>query len=229
MLSYYDGEKFMKQHVLSMLNIEDDSIPFTTTSGCIANYRTVLDVLLLNGVSRSLFIPRPSDNRLKECIFRSKLSYDEYRLLNYRSATLNFGGLLEDFYLHPHHSCFFIDLGSHYPTGCTLEMPHWMELLDCCKQRNSILWFNLANGGLTKNTFKEDLQPVQTCIELEIPCILSIDFTNSLSVRGSGLGCIAAFVGKVEQSGLMAGMTASSQDLAMYSMLFSNPELEEKW
>lgn len=212
-----------------MIGISDSNVPFISTNGAIGNYRTVLDILFLNGISRALHIPRPSDNRLKECIFRSRIAYDEYRWMNYRSSSLHFGGFVEDVYLRPLHSCFFVDLGVHYPSGCFLEAPHWRELFGVCKQRDSLLWLNMGWGGLGNHSFKEDIQPIQECIEMGIPAILSIDFTNSLGLHGDGFGCIMALNEKVQLNGLLSGMQSSMQNVAMYFELFSNQDSERKW
>lgn len=219
----------MKKEVFMLLGVNDMSIPFVSTSGCISNYRTILDAMFLSGLSRSVIIPRPSDNRLKECIFRSKISYDEYRYLNYRSGGLNFGGMLEDFYLNSYHSCFFVDLGIQYPTGCIIRDNHWRELLDCCKQHHLLLWLNLQNGGLGEKSLQEDLQPVRECIQNEIGCILSIDFSGSLGLQRNGIGCVVAFVDKVDPSLLYSGFQSSVYCLDRFYSLFSEDDSRLRW
>lgn len=219
----------MKKEVFMLLGVKDMSIPFVSTSGCISNYRTILDAMFLNGWSRSVSIPRPSDNRLKESIFRSRISYDEYRYLNYRSGGLNFGGMLEDFYLNSYHSCFFIELGIQYPTGCVIRDNHWRELLDCCKQHHLLLWLNLQNGGLGEKRFQEELQPVRECIENGVECILSIDFSRSLGLQNNGIGCVVAFVDKADPSLLYSGFQSSVYCLEKFYSLFSDDDSRFRW
>ena len=228
--SYYEYENNLKKSILKELGMVDEqNIPFVITSGCIANYRTVLDSLFLNGFARNVFIPKPSDNQLKECIFRSKLSYDEYHYLNYITGALNFGAMLEDFYLCSHHSTFYVDLNTQYPSGCTLHQNHWKELLACCKEREYLVWFNLANGNLGEVSFTESLLPVKNCISQGIDCFLSIDFTNSLSLQQEGIGCVFAFPKKAEQSILMNGLDCSKRNLAICSTLLTDETLRKEW
>ena len=225
-LGYFLGDELYKS-IASRLT-------FIPTSGEKMNHFLASNVITTCGLFTRVFIPYPFPPQFQRVLRIHRIKSNDYRYVDYRTGHLNFGGMLEDFYLCPHHSCFVLSVPGCYPTGLCLCDSEWEEILKCCAEHQHVIWFIASHLGLRSGNGYVDFAPIRECIKLHIDCMVSLDLESSLMIPGAGVASLFVVRGEDgNRSRLVdiAGMfdQATTRGMQLCSSLFSESSKIRQW
>ena len=225
-LQYYLGEGLYKSLA--------DRLLFLPTAGVKTNSIVTSVLLATSGYYSRVYIPYPFNLRFEQTLRLNRIKSSDYRYVNYRTGSLNFAGMLEDFYLCPNESCFIINVPGCYPTGLCLQEAEWNEIWKCCVDNHHFVWFNVSHLGLRSGNGFVDFSPIRECIKLNIDCIVSLDLESSLMLPGLGTSAVVVVSGEKNESDFLAPMKDLFEGASLYGMrlcssFFGDENKVEQW
>ncbi|PVZ97068.1 hypothetical protein BB558_000797 [Smittium angustum] len=191
------------------------------------------------GKDTKIFVPKPTwGNHIT--VFRDAgLSVSDYKYLDSKTNTLDIAGVLEDFSKMPKGSVVLLHGCAHNPTGVDPSPEQWKQILEVCKQRELIPFFDLAYQGFASGNPEKDAYSLRLFTDAGMPVILAQSYAKNMGLYGERVGAIS-FVCKdeAEKQNVLSQMkilirplysNPPSNGVRIASKILNDPELNSLW
>eukprot|EP00462_Mataza_sp_D1_P004304 CAMPEP_0175105546 /NCGR_PEP_ID=MMETSP0086_2-20121207/10533_1 /TAXON_ID=136419 /ORGANISM="Unknown Unknown, Strain D1" /LENGTH=410 /DNA_ID=CAMNT_0016381441 /DNA_START=87 /DNA_END=1319 /DNA_ORIENTATION=+ len=162
-----------------------------------------------------------------------------YRYWNAEGRNLDLAGMLEDISNAPEGSMIMLHAAAHNPTGVDPTHEQWDQILQVCKQRNHICWFDSAYQGFATGDLDKDAYALRKFADAGCPIIVSQSFAKNFGLYGERVGTLSVVC---ESKDEVANVTSQLDVIIrnLYSnppkhganivrTVLSNPELYQEW
>ena len=123
--------------------------------------------------------------------------------------------------------------------GCDPTNDQWKGLLDVCKQKNFVVFFDMAYQGYTSGDCEKDNYAVRLFTEAGIPIIVAQSFAKNFGLYGQRVGALSFVCSDADekervlsQLKLVIRPMYSNPPVAgarIVDTVLSNPELKALW
>lgn len=189
--------------------------------------------------SPSVYLPNPTWPNHNNIFTDSGLPLKQYRYYDPKTKGLDFKGLSEDLSSAPSGSVVLFHACAHNPTGVDPTHEQWKNILDLCKNKNHVVFFDMAYQGYTSGNCDEDAYAVRLFESAGFPIITAQSFAKNFGLYGQRVGALSFICSDpdekarvVSQLKVIARPMYSNPPLAgarIVDTILSRPELKKLW
>jgi aspartate/tyrosine/aromatic aminotransferase len=165
-----------------------------------------------------VYISSPTWGTHNSIMDHSGLQHKPYRYWNAEGRNLNLEGMLADISAAEEGSIILLHAAAHNPTGVDPKAEEWEQILEVCKQRNHICWFDSAYQGFATGDLEKDALPLRRFADSGLNVMCSQSFAKNFGLYGERVGTLSVVCSSPE----VVAATMSQLDVIVRN-LYSNP------
>jgi aspartate/tyrosine/aromatic aminotransferase len=104
----------------------------------------------------TVYVSNPTWGTHNSIMQHAEIPYKPYRYWDATNRCLNLAGMLEDIGNAPDGSVMLLHAAAHNPTGVDPTKEDWQKILEVCKAKNHICWFDSAYQGFATGDLEKD-------------------------------------------------------------------------
>jgi aspartate aminotransferase len=169
----------------------------------------------------SMLLPEPTWGNHRAVLLDSGFAPDGVRTYRYwdaKNRTLDFEGMCEDLRAAPEGTAVLLHACAHNPTGQDPTEAQWAEISAVCRERNHIVFFDMAYQGFASGDLDRDAAALRSFARDGIPLVLSQSFAKNLGLYGERTGAL-----HVVTAGAAEAEAVDSQLKLIVRPMYSNP------
>jgi aspartate/tyrosine/aromatic aminotransferase len=167
---------------------------------------------------RAVYVSTPTWGTHNSIMAHAGVDVGAYRYWNAEGRNLDIAGMLEDIKNAPEGSLIMLHAAAHNPTGVDPTREQWGQIMEVCKQRNHICWFDSAYQGFATGDLEVDAYALRMFAENGFDIIVSQSFAKNFGLYGERTGTLSVVCGNSDE---VANVT--SQLDVLIRNLYSNP------
>lgn len=167
---------------------------------------------------KSVFISSPTWGTHNSIMDHAGVNYESYRYWDAENRNLNLAGMLEDLSAAPEGSIILLHAAAHNPTGVDPTKEQWDQIMEVCKQRNHVCWFDSAYQGFATGCLEKDAYALRKFADEGLPLFVSQSFAKNFGLYGERVGTFNLTCGSQETV-----KNVMSQFDIIIRNLYSNP------
>lgn len=144
--------------------------------------------------------------------------YGPYRYWNAAGRDLDLAGMLADIGDAPDGSVMLLHAAAHNPTGVDPTKEQWDQIMELCKQKKHLCWFDSAYQGFATGDLEIDAYAMRKFADSGLPLLLSQSFAKNFGLYGERIGTFSVVCGAPQQ----VTSVMSQLDIIIRN-LYSNP------
>jgi len=190
-----------------------------TLSGT-GSLRIVANFLARFYPTKEIYTPTPTwGNHIN--VFRDAgLTNKSYRYFDKNTNWLDFDGMLEDIDKAPPRSIIVFHACAHNPTGVDPSFAQWGMLSHICKNRNHLVFFDLAYQGFASGDPERDASPIRLFVKEGHDIIISQSYAKNFGLYGHRVGALHVICKDIKEA-----EAVESQFKILIRPIYSNPPL----
>merc|ERR1712070_1166991 len=142
----------------------------------------------------------------------------QYRYWDAENRNLNLDGMLEDITSAPDGSIIMLHAAAHNPTGVDPTQEQWDKIMEVCRTRGHICWFDSAYQGFATGCLEKDAYALRKFADEGMPLFVSQSFAKNFGLYGERVGTFSLTCGTPD-----AVKNVMSQMDIIIRNLYSNP------
>jgi len=146
----------------------------------------------------SVYISSPTWGTHNSIMDQAGVPYKPYRYWNAEGRDLDLGGMLADIKDAPEGSIILLHAAAHNPTGVDPTKGQWDEIMEVCKARNHICWFDSAYQGFATGDLEKDAYALRQFADAGLPLFVSQSFAKNFGLYGERVGTFSITCGSTE-------------------------------
>ncbi|CRL07960.1 CLUMA_CG020839, isoform A [Clunio marinus] len=237
------GSEFFRQ-VMFRLAVGDDlldrphvSVQSVSGSGSIKIAAETISQLYKG--NKLIFIPNPSWAYHAPIFRLSGLKTEFYRYYDERNHELDHSGMMTDLTHLPNNSIILFQMVGHNPTGADPTPNQWREISQILKDRNILIFIDMAYQGFGTGCLSTDAFPLKHFIEEGHMVVFAQSFSKNMGLYSVRVGGVT-FMIRNEEEGKSILEQLKHSALCMYGQppihgsqiveeIFRCPELKNNW
>jgi aspartate/tyrosine/aromatic aminotransferase len=165
-----------------------------------------------------VYISSPTWGTHNSIMDHAGVPYAPYRYWNAAGRDLDLAGMLEDLTNAPEGSVVMLHAAAHNPTGVDPTKEQWDQILEVCKARKHVCWFDSAYQGFATGCLEKDAYALRNFAANGLPVFVSQSFAKNFGLYGERVGTFSATCGSPESV-----KNVMSQFDIIIRNLYSNP------
>mmetsp|Transcript_25895 Transcript_25895/g.31426 ORF Transcript_25895/g.31426 Transcript_25895/m.31426 type:complete len:265 (-) Transcript_25895:238-1032(-) len=141
-----------------------------------------------------------------------------YRYWDAENRNLNLAGMLEDLGNAPEGSIIMLHAAAHNPTGVDPTKEQWDQIMEVCKSKKHICWFDSAYQGFATGCLEKDAYAQRKFADAGLSLFISQSFAKNFGLYGERVGTFNLTCGSAEE----VKNVMSQMDIIIRN-LYSNP------
>lgn len=170
--------------------------------------------------SKTIHLPNPSWGNHTPIFKNSGLNVSGYNYYNPQGCDLNFSGMMQDIAKIPEGDVILFHACAHNPTGVDPSPEQWKEMSEVCKDRNLLVFFDMAYQGFASGNVDQDAFAVRQFIEDGHNIVLAQSFAKNMGLYGERVGAFSVVCADAEEAARV-----DSQIKIIIRPMYSNPPL----
>jgi len=146
----------------------------------------------------SVFISSPTWGTHNSIMDQAGVDYKAYRYWDAENRNLNLGGMLEDLSSAPEGSIILLHAAAHNPTGVDPTKEQWDQIMEVCKTRKHICWFDSAYQGFATGCLEKDAYALRKFADHGLPLFVSQSFAKNFGLYGERVGTFSLTCGSTD-------------------------------
>merc|ERR1712045_444416 len=114
--------------------------------------------------------------------------YGAYRYWNAAGRDLDLVGMLADIKDAPDGSVMLLHAAAHNPTGVDPTKEQWDQIMEVCKERGHLCWFDSAYQGFATGCLEKDAYALSKFADAGLPLFVSQSFAKNFGLYGERVG-----------------------------------------
>lgn len=170
--------------------------------------------------NKAVYMPTPTwGNHVPVCT-HAGLKVEKYRYYDPKTCGLDFNGMAEDICKMPEKSIILLHACAHNPTGVDPTGEQWCELSSIIKERNLLVFFDMAYQGFASGDVDHDAQAIRIFEKEGHKFILAQSFAKNMGLYGERAGTFTVNCSSKEEADRVM-----SQLKILVRAMYSNPPL----
>jgi len=118
----------------------------------------------------------------------AEVGTQKYRYWDAENRNLNLPGMLEDLNAAPEGSIIMLHAAAHNPTGVDPTKEQWDQILEVCKAKKHLCWFDSAYQGFATGDLEKDAYAMRKFADAGLPLFVSQSFAKNFGLYGERVG-----------------------------------------
>lgn len=165
-----------------------------------------------------IYLSSPTWGTHNSIVDHAGISSKSYKYWDAEKRNLNLTGMLGDLGAAPDGSIVMLHAAAHNPTGVDPTKEQWDQILEVCKKKGHVCWFDSAYQGFATGDLEKDAYAMRKFAEAGLPLFVSQSFAKNFGLYGERVGTFSITCGS--QDAVKAVM--SQLDILIRN-LYSNP------
>ncbi|UPR03400.1 aspartate aminotransferase [Chloropicon primus] len=166
----------------------------------------------------SVYIPNPSWGNHKNIFADAGVAVEQYSYFDKETIGLNFTGMIADLKAAPEGSVVILHACAHNPTGIDPTREQWTEILELCKSKKFLPFFDSAYQGFASGDLITDAFAVRMFADAGLEMLVSQSYAKNLGLYGERVGALHCVAKDADNA-----KRALSQLKRLARALYSNP------
>lgn len=137
---------------------------------------------------KKIYLPKPSWGNHTPIFKHAGVEVGGYTYYNPKGCNLNFDGMISDIKNMPEKSCILLHACAHNPTGVDPNFEQWKEISAACKERNLLVFFDMAYQGFATGDLDHDARALRFFSDEGHNIILAQSFAKNMGLYGQRAG-----------------------------------------
>lgn len=166
----------------------------------------------------SVYIPNPSWGNHKNIFADAGVAVEQYSYFDKETIGLDFTGMMADLQAAPEGSVIILHACAHNPTGIDPTREQWTEILELCKSKKFLPFFDSAYQGFASGDLITDAFAVRMFADAGLEMLVSQSYAKNLGLYGERVGALHCVAKDADNA-----KRALSQLKRLARALYSNP------
>jgi len=198
--------------------VKDGLVATVQTLSGTGSLRIGAEFLKRFATGKKVFISSPTWGTHNSIMDHAGVPYGAYRYWNAAGRDLDLAGMLADIGDAPDGSVMLLHAAAHNPTGVDPTKEQWDQIMELCKQKKHLCWFDSAYQGFATGDLEIDAYAMRKFADSGLPLLLSQSFAKNFGLYGERIGTFSVVCGAPEQ----VTSVMSQLDIIIRN-LYSNP------
>jgi len=187
----------------------------------------------------AVYVSSPTWGTHNSIMQHAEVPLKSYRYWDPANRNLNEAGMLEDIENAPEGSIIMLHAAAHNPTGVDPTKEQWDKILEVCKKKKHICWFDNAYQGYATGCLDKDGYATRTFAEAGMQLFVSQSFAKNFGLYGERAGTLSITCGSADEvTNVMSQLDVIIRNLYsnppkhgmnVVKLVLKNPELEKEW
>lgn len=187
----------------------------------------------------SVYISNPTWGTHNSIMEHASVPTQKYRYWDAENRNLNLAGMLEDLQAAPEGSIIMLHAAAHNPTGVDPTKEQWDQIMEVCKAKGHLCWFDSAYQGFATGCLEKDAYAMRKFAENGLPLFVSQSFAKNFGLYGERVGTFSTTCGSTDaQKSVMGNLDIIIRNLYsnppkhganIVKTVLSDPALYQEW
>lgn len=137
---------------------------------------------------KTIYISTPTWGTHNSIMDHAGVPYKSYRYWNAAGRNLDLDGMLADIQGAPDASIILLHAAAHNPTGVDPTKEQWDKIMDVCKSKKHLCWFDSAYQGFATGDLEKDAYAMRKFADAGLPLLVSQSFAKNFGLYGERIG-----------------------------------------
>lgn len=187
----------------------------------------------------AVYISSPTWGTHNSIMDQAGVPYKPYQYWDKENRNLNLKGMLDDLKAAPDGSIIMLHAAAHNPTGVDPTKDQWDQIMEVCKTKGHVCWFDSAYQGFATGCLEKDAYALRKFAENGLPLFVSQSFAKNFGLYGERVGTFSLTCGSPDTvKSVMSQMDIIIRNLYsnppkhganIVKTVLSDPELYQEW
>ncbi|KAK3255560.1 hypothetical protein CYMTET_35260 [Cymbomonas tetramitiformis] len=187
----------------------------------------------------AVYISSPTWGTHNSIMDQAGVPYKPYQYWDKENRNLNLAGMLDDLKAAPDGSIIMLHAAAHNPTGVDPTKDQWDQIMEVCKAKGHVCWFDSAYQGFATGCLEKDAYALRKFAENGLPLFVSQSFAKNFGLYGERVGTFSLTCGSSDTvKSVMSQMDIIIRNLYsnppkhganIVKTVLSDPELYQEW
>lgn len=198
--------------------VKDGLVATAQTLSGTGSLRVGAEFLKRFAKDKTVYISSPTWGTHNSIMDHAGVPYKGYRYWNAAGRNLDIDGMLADIDAAPEGSVMLLHAAAHNPTGVDPTKEQWDKIMELCKTKKHLCWFDSAYQGFATGDLELDAYAMRKFADSGLPLLLSQSFAKNFGLYGERIGTFSVVCGSTEE----VTNVMSQLDIIIRN-LYSNP------
>lgn len=167
---------------------------------------------------KEVYISNPTWGTHTSIMQHADVPTQKYRYWNVAQRNLDLDGMLADLTAAPDGSIIMLHAAAHNPTGVDPTKEQWDQIMEVCRQKGHLCWFDSAYQGFATGDLEKDAYAMRNFANNGLPLFVSQSFAKNFGLYGERMGTFSVTCANPEAVQAVTG----NLDVIIRN-LYSNP------
>lgn len=135
-----------------------------------------------------VYISNPTWGTHTSIMEHASVPTQKYRYWDAANRNLDLAGMLEDLRAAPKGSIIMLHAAAHNPTGVDPTADQWDQIMEACRERGHLCWFDSAYQGFATGCLEKDAYALRKFAANGLPLFVSQSFAKNFGLYGERVG-----------------------------------------
>jgi len=168
--------------------------------------------------NKQIYLPKPSWGNHTPIFKNAGLDVQGYTYYQADGCKLDFSGMCADIKSMPKGATILLHACAHNPTGVDPNSEQWKEISALCKERELLVFFDMAYQGFASGSVDEDAAALRYFVNDGHKVLLAQSFAKNMGLYGERVGAFTVVCNDAEEAARV-----ESQVKIVIRPMYSNP------